>query len=431
MINFSLPPFPSFTSRTPNELPILFVPNVPFLLKIIDGDVGISKKIQQRMMQKNLPKLKNKKELKEFSKISGSNLGPNPEQFIKNGKLEPPTKVQIDKTSLNLGGLDAFERSLLQSIFETQKPYVEIAKIVAGLFVELEDIAAHVLGVVAPSSKPKGNPRALGYQGTQKGYKKDGTGGIGAGLNSLSKMQSKKPPQNKMSDNKFSPENIEKQSTPEQSTKFDTGKYIAITLSTIYSTNEFDPNVEYTYIYKDYFEEFDPNIDSDDTNIEEDEDGAKDEAVVLGVYDQNYDPVSIEEVRDKLPWLSEKYKSGSPWPQIKPNDSFDYLYVRRVLGVIVSTRVGSPGDGDGWEILRYGDEGPSLDIEGSKKPLKKGQLALAYNSDKTQNLFNFYKDFYMEYTDKKIQQSLGSTPSTYVDEDGSVKDVKVEARKDI
>jgi hypothetical protein len=432
-INFSLPNYPSFTSRTPNELPILFVPNVPFLLKIVDGDVGIAKKIQQKMMQKNLPKLKTARELKEFSKISGANLGPNPDQFIKDGKVKPPTSVQIDKTPTNLGGLDAFERAMLQAIFETQKPYVEIAKIVIGLFVDLEDIVAHVLGVAAPSSKPKGNPRALGYQGKQKGFKKDGTGGVGAGINSLGKIASKKPPQNKLSDNKFSPENIASQSTADQSTSPYTGKYIAITLSTVYSTDEFDPNVEYNYIYKDYFEEFNPNIDSDDTALEEDDDSDKSESIVLGVYNQDYDPVFYHEVQEKLPWLVDKYVGGGPWPQIKPGESFEYIYSANILGYEI-THVGGPGSPDEltWEIKRYKEgEGPTIQIDGQTKSLKKGQLAVAYNSEKTQSLLRFFKDFYMDYTDKKLDKALGSTPSTYTDEDGSVKDVKVEARKDL
>ena len=441
-INFSIPNLPSFTSRTPNELPILFVPNVPFILKVVDGDVGIAKKIQQKMMQKNLPKLRSARELKEFSKISGANLGPNPDQFVKNGKVEPPTSVQIDKTSSNLGGLEAFEKALLQSIFETQKPYVEIVKIVVGLFVDLEDIVAHVLGVAAPSSKPKGNPRALGYQGAQKGFKKDGTGGAGAGMNSLGKIASKKPPQNKLSDNKFSPENIASQSTADQSTNPYTGKYIGITISTVYSTEEFDPNVEYTYTYRDYFEEFNPNIDSDDTALEEEDDTGKEESIVLGVYNQDYDPLSYNEVKERLPWLVDKYIGGGPWPQIKPGDSFDYLYFANILG-IEFTNVGGPGKPENinilgveipidWQVKRYKEgEGPTLEIQGETRALKKGQLAVAYNSEKTQTLFQFYKDFYMEYTDKKLEKALGSTPSTYTDDNGSVKDVRVEARKDL
>jgi hypothetical protein len=432
-INFSLPNLPSFTSRTPNELPILFVSNVPFILKIVDGDVGIAKKIQQKIMQKNLPNLRSARELKEFSKVSGANLGPNPEQFIKDGKVKPPPSVQIDKTASNLGGLDAFEKSLLQAIFETQKPYIEIAKIAIGLFVDLEDIVAHVLGVAAPSSKPKGNPRALGYQGEQKGFKKDGTGGVGAGMNSLGKIASKKPPQNKLSDNKFSPENIASQSTAEQSTSQNTGKYIGITISTVYSTEEFDPNVEYTYIYKDYFEEFNPNIDSDDTALEEEDDSGKDETIVLGVYNQDYDPVFYHEVKDRLPWLVDKYVGGGPWPQIKPSENFDYIYSANLLGTEL-TNVGGPGSPSDltWEIKRYQDgEGPSIQVDGQTKSLKKGQLAVAYNSEKTQSLLRFFKDFYMEYTDKRLEKALGSTPSTYTDDDGSIKDVRVEARKDL
>jgi hypothetical protein len=441
MIAFSIPPYPSFTSTEPNELPILFVPNVPFILKVVDGNVGICKKIQQRMMQKNLPKLKKKSELREFSKVSGANLGSNPDQFFVNGKLTPPTEVKIDKSALNLGGLDAFERALLQSIFETQKPYIEIAKIVIGLFVELEDIVAHVLGFGGPSKKPRGNRRALGFQGTQKGFKKDGTGGAGAGMNSLGKIGKKPAPKNKMSDNKFSPENIASQSTAEESTSPYTGKYIAITISTVYSTEEFDPSVEYTYKYVDLFEEFNPIVDDESTAIEEDEEPEKNQTIVLGVYNQDYEPLWYSQVQERLPWLVDKYVAGGPWPQIKPGESFDYLYVKKLFGIIVASRVGGPPEDDpntiwidesaGWEILRYEGNGPTIDIEGSRKFLKEGQLAVAYNSEKTQSLFQYYKNYYMEYTDIRLQKAFGNTASTYTDEDGTVKDSRQEARKDL
>jgi hypothetical protein len=55
-IKFSIPNYPSFTSEEPNRLPILFVPNIPFLRKFVDGDLGIAKKINEKYHKKSLSK---------------------------------------------------------------------------------------------------------------------------------------------------------------------------------------------------------------------------------------------------------------------------------------------------------------------------------------------------------------------------------------
>jgi len=428
-IKFSIPNIPSFTSEEPNRLPILFVPNIPFLRKFVDGDLGIAKKINEKYHKKSLSKIKNKDTLLVYNKVSAVNIGDNIDQFFKDGKFTPPSSISVGKTSNNLGGLDALEKALIQSIFETQKPYITIAKLVIDHFVIIEDIVAHVLGLLGKSKKPRGNKRALGYQGEGQ----DG-GGVSKGLDTLDKFVGKPGPKNKLSENKLSADVINA-SKPETMTIPFPPPYIAITQSILYSTGEFKENVQYNYIYKDLFEEFDPIIGSQSTTIEDEDDTGKDETIVLGVYNKDWELLTLGQVKDKLPWIVDKYQNNA-WPQLKPGNDFDFVYFASILGVEV-TNVGGPGKPESvnilgvdvpieWKIKKYENEGPIIEVEGDGKFIKKGQQVIALNSDKTRSILEFYKSYYLETTSKSLDKSIGEGPQTYLDENGNEVNTKQE-----
>jgi hypothetical protein len=421
---FSIPNYPSFTSTTPNQMPILFIPNVRYLKKFVDGDIGIAKKLMEKYHKKSLTQIKDKDTLQVYNKISGVKIGDNINQFFNNGKFTPPASISVDKLPNNLGGLDALEKALIQSIFETQKPYITIVKLVVDHFVIIEDIVAHVLGLAGKSKKPRGNPRALGYQGTQDG------GGVSKGLDILNKYVAKPGPVNKLSENKLSADVINS-STPETTTIPFPPPYIAITQSILYSTGEFRENVQYNYIYKDLFEEFDPIIGSQSTAIEDEDDTGKEEVLVLGVYNKDWELLSLNQAQEKLPWIVDKYQNNA-WPQLKPGNDFDFVYAASFLGFEI-TNVGGPGKPDdlGWEIKRYKNEGPIIEVEGEGKFIKKGQQMIALNSDKTRTILNFYKDYYLDKTAKEIDKSIGSGPPTYLDENGNEVNTKQQTISDL
>ena len=430
---FSIPNFPSFTSTTPNQMPILFVPNVRYLRKFVDGDIGIAKKLMEKYHKKSLTQIKDKDTLQVYNKISGVKIGDNIDRFFNNGKFTPPASISIDKLPNNLGGLDALEKALIQSIFETQKPYITIVKLVIDHFVIIEDIVAHVLGLAGKSKKPRGNPRALGYQGPQDG------GGASKGLDTLNKYVAKPGPVNKLSENKLSADVINS-STPETTTIPFPPPYIAKTQSILYSTGEFREDVQYNYIYKDLFEEFDPIIDSQSTAIEDEDDTGKEEVLVLGVYNKDWELLSLGQAQEKLPWIADKYQN-SDWPQLKPGNDFDFVYVANILG-IEFTNVGGPGSPQSinlfgvefpidWKIKKYENEGPIIEVEGEGKFIKKGQQMIALNSDKTRTILNFYKDYYLDKTAKEIDKSIGSGPPTYLDENGNEVNTKQQTISDL
>lgn len=430
-INFSIPPIPSLTSREPNKLPILFIPDIKFIQKFSKGEIGAAKKLLTNLTKKQLTDIKSPENLKKFLELSGANIGTNPEQYFQNGKFVPPVNLDLDTKIGNLGGLEALEKSLIQSIFETQKPFIEIVKLVTENFVEIEDIVAHVLGLISRSNKPAGNPRALGYQGQQEG------GGAGVGLNALGRISSKQGLNSKLSNGDFSVDKI--QSVPDKKTNPNTGGYIAITISTIYSTGQFEENVDYKFEYRDIIEEADEIFNqSNSTSIEEDEiDGDKKETVILGVYNRDWEPFTKQQVDTRFPWLSKKYLVG-PWQQIKPAVDLDYVWVGKIAGIELFTNIGSPGSPTdifgvpiNWEIKRYKEEGPSINTPDGEKFIKEGKKMLAYNSDKTQSLFNFYKSFYLEYTKTRLDKTLAGQDTTFTDENGVKKDIKIETVKEL
>ncbi len=410
-IKFSIPNIPSFTSETPNTKPILFVPDVQFLTRFVSGNLGIANKITQKFTQNALAQIQDPKVLREFSKVSGANLGPNPSQFFNNGKLTPPTQINIDKLPNNLGGLEALEKALIQSIFETQKPYVEIVKLVIENFVDIEDIIAHVLCVAGRSKKPSGNPKALGYQGTQDG------GGVSAGLNTLSKLSNKKSINSSLDALTVDSINAAAIKVPSTTSL----NYTAITQSIIYSTGQFFENVDYTYIYRDILEEpFEITPGTVSTTIEDEDDSGKDENIVVAVYDNQWNELSREQIGQKLPWLLRSGKYRGLFSQIKPGESFDFVYTARV-GFEERTNVGGPGSPSDaeWKIKKYEQSGPSITVEGQQKFIKEGQAVVAYNSNRTTALFQFYKNYYEEYTDKELEKRFGTQSSLVDDGNGN------------
>ena len=186
-IAFSIPIIPSFTKTEPDKaVPvklwdgsitqhILFVPDIKVLVKFAGGEVGIADAIQKSMIMKNFGKMNDLSQLETFTKAAGANLSKPLESYVKKNPIDGTTKIEVDpndlsltKSSGNLGGLKAMEKAMILSIFETQKPYMEIFKLVVENLVKIEDIIARVLAVSGSSMKPSMNPKALGYKGNSE-----------------------------------------------------------------------------------------------------------------------------------------------------------------------------------------------------------------------------------------------------------------------
>ena len=167
-VSLAIPMPPDVTSDISKSLGItssypLLVPNVDMIQAFIKGDIGIADKLTKESLFLNFNHpiaQKDPKVLKSFAKNVNFNL-PDVEKYKKDGKTKIP-KEDVVVPPMDGIGLKGFEKTLLTSIFETQKPYLEIAKLVIGNVAKIEDIIARVMPLagnplVAKSLKPIGN----------------------------------------------------------------------------------------------------------------------------------------------------------------------------------------------------------------------------------------------------------------------------------
>jgi hypothetical protein len=265
----------------------LLLPNVDFLQKFIEGNLGIGDSILKGMMLENFvsPALATSENVfKKFAELNKIDLGDDINKFKKNGKfVMPKDKITVSKEWDNIG-LKSIEKTTLQSIFETQKPYLEIAKLVIENVAKIEDIVARFAPLISTSpltcksKKPTGNggknafPKALGYNNGKD---------LVDELSKLESILNNKKKDSPLGDTENSAEPV------------DDGKWEIV--STIYSTGTFDPNVEYQYFYKDLpSDENISNPKKSELNLNEEKDPYhkyKPKKLIFGIYDSQGNPI--------------------------------------------------------------------------------------------------------------------------------------------
>lgn len=271
----------------------VLIPDIKELVKFANGDLGISDGMKTQTIIKQLSQFSSIEDLSVFKKSMGFELINSDESYLKNNKFKIKKSDIILDTSKDLSGLKAFEKSLIQSIFETQKPYTEVFTNTVGALVRIEDIIARVLSLGGHSLKPKYNPKALGYIPEDKNTE------IKIALSKLKSLRSYRDEilgltqSFSIKDNKTSTDKID-----------DNNNYITYQiLSTVYSTGDYDPTVNYTYEYIDIISD-DIKEDKLKTSLITIDDDEKEEdkpkVVVFGIFDKNGHPIS----ESKIPkWL--------------------------------------------------------------------------------------------------------------------------------
>jgi hypothetical protein len=283
-VTLALPGIPSKIAKSigMTASALLLVPNVPFIVAFMDGNLGIADNIMKKSIKKNLnsPIAKNDKKVAEkFSEI---------------------TSVENDSL-----GLKAMEKTILKSIFETQKPYIEIAKVVIGVLVDIEDIIARVMPILSASpltfksEKPVGNagsgkrPAAIGYKkgavikkamaemdkvskmGGKLTVNKDGTTTRAKDTKAVAAVDGASNPS--LSQN----ENLKK-----------LGKEWKI-IDVIYSTGNYDATIDYQYTYIDL--PADDSIDGKQADEPEDEEDPyekyKPKRIIFGMFNSKGVPM--------------------------------------------------------------------------------------------------------------------------------------------
>jgi hypothetical protein len=297
VVEFTLPGIDSIISK--GEKTSLMIPNSKFLVEFIDGNIGISDSMQKDIMYKNLNSpIASADEMvfrsfAETNKIEVSDLNKK-----SNGKMVMP-KDAIELSSENdLLGLKGLEVTTLKSIFETQKPYLEIAELVIGNLAKLEDVTARVMPLLGiplktKSKKPKGNPNAVGYESGKivkaelakiKAVKKKG-GGVKVGPNGTIIKLDDDTTESSGTNNGNG--NDGGDGTPGD------GNWTII--STVYSTGRFDSNVDYTYKYIDLPADSGLGIEESDLDLDEERDPYlkhKPKSIIFGIFDSKGTPLN-------------------------------------------------------------------------------------------------------------------------------------------
>ena len=275
------------------------IPNVEFLIAFMEGDLGIANAIAKKAMEKmvNSPIASNNEMVvRQFSKVNNLGLEDKISKFKDaNGKIKIPGS-EIAGSDDDSMGLKAMEKTILQSIFETQKPYIEIAKLVIGVLVDIEDIIARIMPLLSispltfKSDKPVGNGGA-GKRPGALGYKKGAV--IKKAIADLDKVSKKGGKLNVNKDGTTS--RIDDAKEPVEGVDFSKdlsdklGKSWKV-ISVVYSTGNYDPTVDYLYTYIDLpaDEEKQPDVPEDDKDPY---DKYKPKRIIFGIFDSKGVPL--------------------------------------------------------------------------------------------------------------------------------------------
>ena len=294
-INFSIPNIPSLTKTKPDGTHSIFVPNISYLLKFSKGDLGIADSIRKNTIL-NTVASSNKGTSLTYLKSAGG-IVDSPEKYLQNGKyIIPASAITLDP-SKNQAGLKALEKSIIQSIFDSQKPYMDMFSQLGNVLITIEDIIARTLCLPEKSLKPSTNPRALGY-------KKNGESVTKIQLSQLDSLNSNNNNDSSQTNNDNLPNN----------TKYEVE-------SIVYSTGEYNPNVEYTYEYIDIVNNS-PVISStisEDNNISN-----LPQTLIIAVFDNEGNFISNDDINNNvcnLSWLKSSGKWFGNFNYLDSNDS--------------------------------------------------------------------------------------------------------------
>ena len=301
-INFSIPNTPSLTKTTPDSTNTIFVPDVNYLLNFSKGDLGIADSIHTSTIMNTVYISKNANIASTYLKSAGGIID-SPEKYVKNNKfVVPQSAIKLDP-SKNEVGLKALEKSIIQSIFDSQKPYMDMFSQLSNVLITVEDIIARVLSLGGKSMKPKTNPRALGYQNNGKIKTKEE-------LSKLTSLVKNSPDVNNINSNV---------NTSNNNNLLSKDKHWEIE-STVYSTGEYNPNVKYSYEYIDIIKN-EPLItgttsESDNSNTPK--------TLVIAVFDNEGNMVSDDDINNdshNLSWLKNSNKWYGNFNYLSDNDT--------------------------------------------------------------------------------------------------------------
>jgi hypothetical protein len=359
-VSLAIPGAPSAISKslgltTPTGV---LLPNIDYITKFSEGELGISDTFTKDMIFKNMnsPIASNNEAIfKQFAKqnkIDVSDIS----KFKKGNKFVMP-KDQIKIPSENdLTGFKALEKTTLQSIFETQKPYMEIVKTSTETIAKAEDIIARVMPffgnpLTTKSKVPTknkgggGGPKAIGFKKAEQ-LKKELNG-----LQALIKKGMNVSTNNTTGATSSNPNNVgfTQSSAVSNTAGFTSTRWQVI--STVYSTGIYNPNLDYDFKYINLpADEPTPSVPEDDIDLSNGDpfEEFKPKSLIFGIYNSKgeaidpgeylktigmngNDKTEVETPFKRADWLlrSPKWKvtGAYEWPTFaEPN----YVWINRL-----------------------------------------------------------------------------------------------------
>lgn len=395
----------------PNTKSSILFPDVDYIKKFANYELGIADGILNAAQGFNVAKIGEDEQLK--------------------GKFND----NFNFASQDGMGLKSLEKTIISSIFESQKPYFKIAQFAIENLISIEDILARTapllgaainpfMALAIKSRKPIGNgpsednplsltqfgsPPAIGYKGgeeirgnvndfrtiSQSGLEIDGEGSVTA------------PPHKPI-------------------LNLGDFEYDYVTVSVAYSTGTFKTNVEYNIEYIDLFDE-DPPLPIVD--IPEEEADNLPDSIVLGIFDSNGTPINPNErlkhygldgnnqlqitdsIFSKATWITEPDK----WILKKAvNETF---YWKTLDNVQYHWKRGSE--------IKIQNEEPN----GQWKKLKYKDI-LDFNNEKNQNLKYREDEFIVTFPQPEMDEYIRYYESI-VDKELKNREIENEQRPDI
>ncbi len=334
-------------SPGPINADALLIPDIEGIMKIADGDLGISDSIKKNFMfGKMASSSLDEEAMAIFLKAGGVSTTKELSSYKDSdtGRLKIPIEdVEPEPNDAKMG-LKSLEKSVFQSIFSTQKPYLEAMMLLSESMVDLEDIIARVSGVASPdglSLRPNQNPDSLyaKINGAEeeinkvRNLGKDKTGG-----SRFSKLTTEQK-QSGIQMDVFNAQNPKDDKVTIRNSSGDAYEWEI--LGTEYSTGVKIEGIDYKTIYRDILEnqllldssgEEPPNKKYGANVPEEDE---KPPVIIFAHYDRNG---NVDNINDY------KWKN---WLKLEP----EFSYTEGVNGPQLTKWYGE------WEQLEQGDEG--------------------------------------------------------------------------
>jgi hypothetical protein len=432
-VSLSLPPLP--TSEISKAIGItgsagFLIPNIDFLKSFAQGNLGIADKMTKETLYRNFnhPIAQgNEKVIKSYASNNGVDI-PDFAKYKVDGKIKFPKK---DVTVPDMGdvGLKAFEKTIMTSIFETQKPYLEVAKLVIGNVAKIEDVIARVmplLGVplttkslkpIGNNGVPNGRPKAIGYQNgadLKKALSK---------LKTLSNDGSKvKIDKNGNAKRDLTPtgDSIVSGSTGDSSINTSDSNWEVI--STVYSTGKYIPGVKYQYTYIDLPVKKTKADENEDLNLGDDDpyNKYKPERIILGIFRADGTPLNPNEklttigingnnvVYNNTPFSRADWILKSPKWNLPPylSDTRSAIYAWPAFGEptykwvknLVFTQDSKTSPGEGWEIKKYKEGDKNLLT--NEDAIKDDPIIVGFDT----NQVNEYKSYFTDIVKYKMYQ---------------------------